>query len=255
MGHSRWLAGVVCLLMGSVCVAQNSRPGDEQFSRKNGWTIFAEYSNTSSHMLMGGSRQRELVTMGGAYTRRVVRFWGSQLNYQAEIRPIVFESDPVANTTTTYTVETGNPPVSLTLTGSEATIDVCQPSSGTSPITTPPGEPAETVTYSTVCGRQWTFGQSFSPLGFKYSLLTRRRVQPFIIGTLGYMYSSRPIPVPEAEAFNFAFDFGAGVEMYQKKRRSISLECRLHHFSNRDTAESNPGVDNLMYKLSYSFGR
>ena len=252
MGLSRWVAAMVCLLMSGVCVAQNVEGGT--YSRKNGWTVFTEYSNTSSHILMGASRQRELVTLGGAYTRRVVRFWGSQLNYQAEVRPVTFESDPVEITSTTYSAESGTTPVSLTLVNSEATVGVCQPGSGTSTIS-PPGLPVETVTYRIVCGRQWTFAQTFSPLGFKYSLLTRRRVQPFAIGTLGYMYSSRPIPVAEAEAFNFAFDFGAGVEIYRPNRRSISLECRFHHFSNRDTAEENPGVDNLVYKLSYSFGR
>jgi hypothetical protein len=106
-----------------------------------------------------------------------------------------------------------------------------------------------------VCGPQWTFAQAFSPLGFKYSTMTGHRVQPFFVGTLGYMYSSRPIPVAQAEALNFVFDFGPGVEIYERGGRSISLECRFHHFSNRDTAEENPGVDNLMYKLSYSFGR
>jgi hypothetical protein len=255
MGLHGWLAGAVCLLAGSGCVAQNIHSNDETYSRKNSWTIFTEYSNTSSHLLMGASRQRELVTMGGAYTRRVVRFLGSQLNYQAEVRPVVFESDPVAITTTTYTVEGVGASVSLTTTGSEATVLLCEPASGTSTSPPGPGGLMEIVTYSTVCGRQWTFGQSFSPLGFKYSLLTRRRVQPFVVGTLGYMYSSRPIPVADAEAFNFVFDFGAGVEIYEKDRRSVSLECRFHHFSNRDTAEENPGVDNLMYKLSYSFGR
>jgi opacity protein-like surface antigen len=252
MGLSRWLAAMVCLLMSSVCVAQNVE--GEMYSRKTSWTIFTEYSNTSSHLLMGASRQRELVTLGGAYTRRVVRFWGSQLNYQAEIRPVVFESDPVAITSTTYSVESGTTPVSLTFVRSGAPVGVCQPASGTSTLS-PPGQPVETVTYSTVCGRQWTFAQAFSPLGFKYSLLTRKRVQPFAIGTLGYMYSSRPLPVAEAEALNFAFDFGVGVEIYRPDMRSISLECRYHHFSNRNTADENSGVDSLMYKLSYSFGR
>jgi hypothetical protein len=29
----------------------------------------------------------------------------------------------------------------------------------------------------------------------------------------------------------------------------------LHHFSNKYTADANPGVDNINYKISYSFGR
>jgi hypothetical protein len=251
----RWLAGLACLVVGSVCVAQKPASGDEEFSRSNGWTIFAEYSNTSSHLLMGASRQREFAALGGAYTRRIVRFRGSQLGYQAEVRPAIFESDPLQFEKVMETVSEP-PPVgtqTFTSTNAMATVERCQASSGVLQI--PPGGIAISGTYNITCGRQWTFAQAFSPLGFKYSMMTRRRVQPFIVGTLGYMYSSRPIPIVNAEAFNFIFDFGPGIEIYSRGRRSISLECRFQHFSNRDTAEANPGVDNLMYKLSYSFGR
>jgi hypothetical protein len=230
-------------------VAQRASESDE-FSRKNGWTVFAEYANTSSHILMGGSRQRKLVTLGGAYTRRVVRFGGTQLNYQAEVRPVIFESDPLAIETVINTEQTSNGPVVTTSNFAVAPVPPCQPASGTVFVL-----PTLTETYSTVCGRQWTFAQAFSPLGFKYSLMTRRRVQPFLVGTLGYMYSSRPIPVAQAESFNFVFNFGPGIEIYRNKKRSISLECRFQHFSNRNTALANPGVDSLMYKVSYSFGR
>jgi len=254
MGFRQCLAALICLLTGSVCIAQSTYPRAEEYSRKNGWTIFTEYSNTSSHLLMGGSRQRELVTLGGAYTRRVVRFHATQLSYQAEVRPLVFESDPVEIMTTTYTTQASTGPVSVTGSVSEAIPQLCQPASGSSTFAPPVG-PSITETYTIVCGRQWTFAQAFSPLGFKYSVMTRHRVQPFFVGTLGYMYSSRPIPVAQAEAFNFVFDFGPGVEIYHRGMRSVSLECRFHHFSNRDTAEENPGTDNLMYKLSYSFGR
>jgi hypothetical protein len=255
MGCRAWLAGLICLWAGGLCVGQNIPSSENQFSRANGWTVFAEYSNTSSHILMGASRERKLATLGGAYTRRVVRFWGSQLNYQVEVRPVIFESDPLAITTSTYTVEETGETVTATQTTAVAPVFRCEAASGSYTFPPTPGVPPETVTYDTVCGRQWTFAQAFSPLGFKYSMLTHHRVQPFIIGTLGYMYSSRAIPVAQAEAFNFEFDFGPGIEIYEKNKRSVSVECRFHHFSNRDTAEANPGVDNLMYKVSYSFGR
>ncbi|HTV09859.1 MAG TPA: acyloxyacyl hydrolase [Candidatus Aquilonibacter sp.] len=255
MGLTKCLAAVLCLSMSGVCVAQSADSKDGPYSRKNGWTIFAEYSNTSTHMLMGAARQRRLVTLGGAYTRRVARFADSQLNFQAEVRPVVFESDPLSIATMTDALQTTTGPLSFTTIEGVTTTPPCQPASGMYSLPPSPGISSDTITYSTVCGRQWTFAQAFSPLGFKYSLMTDRRIQPFVIGTLGYMYSSRPIPLADAEAFNFEFDFGAGVEMFRSKTRSVSIECRFHHFSNRDTAEENPGVDNLMYKVSYSFGR
>ena len=227
----------------------------DAFSRKNTWTVFAEYSNTSSHILMGVSRQRKVADFGGAYARRLLHFRDSDFSYLAEVRPVLFESDPVEITSYTITSPGSNGPVSFSGSSAAAMVGLCVPSSGS--ITVPPSNvfPGDTETYNNTCGRQWTFGQAFSPLGFKYSMRTRHPVQPFIVGTLGYMYSSRPIPVSDAEAFNFIFNFGAGVEVFRSKRRSVSLECRFNHFSNNSTAPANPGADNVMFKTSYSFGR
>lgn len=233
-------------------------PPADAFSRKNTFSLFVEYSPTSSHILLGAARQRILVDFGGAYTRRLVTFWGSDLGYHVEVRPVFFESDPLSITRSTVSV-TEPPPIGFytdTETTASAPIGKCQPASGT--IVYPPigGNSEETINYVTTCGRQWTFGQVFTPIGFQYSMRIHHPLQPFLIGTLGYMYTSRPVPVADAEAFNFVFDFGAGIELYgsNPKKRSLSVQVRYHHFSNRDTAQSNPGTDNIVYNLSYNFG-
>ena len=260
---SRFARGaLLCLAISCTTeiVAQDNphTQSSDAYSRKNTFSLFVEYSPTSSHILLGAARQRILADFGGAYTRRVVSFWGSDLGYHVELRPVLFESDPVAITTSTisYTAPPPIGPITSTTTVSAATVGKCQPSSGTTVFPPIDGEPPVTISSTTTCGRQWTFGQVFTPIGFQYSMGTHHRLQPFIIGTLGYMYTSRPVPVADAEAFNFVFDFGAGLELYRSnhKQRSISIESRYHHFSNRDTAEANPGTDNITYMLSYNFG-
>jgi hypothetical protein len=247
---------LLCALTTS-CWAQEK--SDDAFSRKNTWAVFAEYSNTSSHILMGSARQRMLADFGGAYTRRVVRFKGTTLSYQIEVRPVLFESDPL--TIDSYTVALtypGQPAQTSAGMASSVNNRKCAPYSAVSIFTPPPGDPTdptETIAQNFTCGRQWTFGQQFAPIGFKYSLRTHHRLQPFVIGTLGYMYTSRPVPLANAEAFNFVWDFGTGLELYRSGKRSVSVEARIHHFSNRDTAPANPGTDNITYKVSYSFGR
>jgi hypothetical protein len=260
---SRFARGaLLCLAISCTAdiVAQDiphTQPSDV-YSRKNTFSLFVEYSPTSSHILLGVARQRILADFGGAYTRRVVSFWGSDLGYHVELRPVLFESDPVSITKSTFSYTEPPPigPVTSTQTDSAATVGKCQPSSGTTVFPPIDGEPAVTISSTITCGRQWTFGQVFTPIGFQYSMRTHHRLQPFTVGTLGYMYTSRPVPVADAEAFNFVFDFGAGLELYRsdQKKRSISVESRYHHFSNRDTAESNPGTDNITYMLSYNFG-
>jgi len=251
------VCGVLLWMVGAAGSVLAQEPGSvmDQYSRKNTFTVFAEYSNTSSHILMGASRERKLADLGGAYTRRVVRFWGSDLSYHVEVRPVLFESDPLETLIATIDgFPVGSPGGSTTT----AVVGKCEAGSGEVTFPGDPvGSPPTVEDYSVTCGRQWTFGQAFSPIGFKYSMRTRHPLQPFVIGTLGYMYTSRPVPVADAEAFNFVFDFGAGVELFksEKKGRSVSAEVRYHHFSNRDTAAENPGTDNIMYKVSYSFGR
>jgi hypothetical protein len=45
------------------------------------------------------------------------------------------------------------------------------------------------------------------------------------------------------------------VELYRDKTRSIRAEYRYHHISNHGTAEENPGIDNGLVQITYSFGR
>jgi opacity protein-like surface antigen len=94
-----------------------------------------------------------------------------------------------------------------------------------------------------------------SPVGFQWNFLPRRKLQPFIIGHGGSMYSTRPIPIQEAGSFNFTFDLGAGFELYRSKTHSVRAEYRYHHISNHNTANQNPGIDNGLFQVTYSFGR
>ena len=243
-------------LTGSIAAQQPPEPAN-QFSRRDTFTVFAEYSNTSSHILMGVARQRELAGLGFGYTRRLFGFWGSSLGYQVEVRPALFESDPVAIYTSTTTVLSGPSAGTYTNVQGFAILTPCRPSIGLPQTITSPGYPSETVSENVTCGRQWTITQEFSPAGLKYSMRTRHAVQPFVIGTAGYMYSSRPIPVAGAGSFNYTFDFGVGIEVFRSRGKSVSVETRYHHFANGEyTAYAyDSGVDNIMYKLSYSFGR
>jgi hypothetical protein len=249
---------VLLCVIAVVCAAQASaqaNDGMDAFSRKNTWTLFAEYSNDSSHILLGVSHQRKIADFGGAYARRLFRAKGNALSYQVEVRPVVLESDPVSTLTFTETATTGSS-AGETYTGTQMGPALeCHPYTDSGTVDAqPPTFPGYTYVEVQTCSRRWTFAQQFSPVGFKYSFGTRHAIQPFAVGTVGYMYSNKPIPVADAGSFNFTFDFGGGVEVFRSKTRSVSLECRFHHFSNKYTADANPGVDSLIFKASYSFG-
>jgi len=217
------------------------------YSRLNSFGFFAEYSNDSSHILIGVSQNRKLLNFGGAYSRRVLlnRFVDGQ--YMAELRPIILESDPVFQVTTTIT----NPP--LVFHDNITLPEACKPFSATytGVVQGSPYTESETVT----CGRRWTFGEGFSPIGFKWNFRPRHRIQPVFTTLAGYMFSTQPIPVASAGSWNFTFEFGAGVEFYRSATRSIRAEYRFHHISNAYTADANPGIDSGMFQVTYAFGR
>jgi hypothetical protein len=225
------------------------------FARRNTFSFFGAYSNDSSHMLLGYAENRKLLDFGAAYSRRLFVNHAVDWQYSGDILPVALESDPVqtSNETSTYTFTNGMPSETLTGVFEQPTIGPCSPSTTTAIYAIPNGT-LTTVSVNT-CTRRWTIGEAISPIGFQWNFLPRRKLQPFVIGHGGYMYSTTPIPTDQAGSFNFTFDLGAGMELYRSKSRSVRIEYRFHHISNHGTAQENPGIDNGLFQVTYSFGR
>jgi opacity protein-like surface antigen len=222
---------------------------DSSYARVNTFAVFGAYSNDSSHILLGDAEQRKLLQFGIAYSRRLLLNRRLNLQYSVEFMPIALESDPL-----THFVNTETSPVTGTSSG-----NLPDPILQCAPFTIEYDTVVNGVTYSgtetySCAGRRWTIGQALSPLGLQLNVLPRKKLQPFLIAHGGYMYSTRPIPLPGAGSFNFTFDAGIGVELFRSRTRSIRAEYRYHHLSNGDTANTNPGVDNGLLQVTYSFG-
>jgi opacity protein-like surface antigen len=69
------------------------------------------------------------------------------------------------------------------------------------------------------------------------------------------MYSTQAIPDASSGSFNFTFEFGVGLELYRTKTRSVRVDYRYNHISDHYTTVENPGIDNGLFTLTYSFGR
>lgn len=242
--HSSRLA-LLALLCASVAFSQSS-PARPYYSRLNTFGLFGEYSNNSSHIALGLAQNRKLLDFGASYSRRVFlnRYVDGQ--YMAELRPIMFESDPVFHETVAMT----SPPPARTTSIDQTAAQVCRSSSASFSTVYQGVTYSETDTLT--CRRQWTFGEGFSPLGFKANLLPRHRVQPVLTVLGGYMFATQPIPVADASSANFTFSVGAGFEWYRSATRSIRAEYRYHHLSNAGIAD-NPGIDSQLIQITYAF--
>ena len=248
----RFLTVVVfALILVTQTTAQVTRPLSETYARRNTFAALAEYSNDSSHIILGSAPNRKFVAFGLQYERRLLSGHGIAWNYLAEFRPVILESDPTASGTDVVTGS--NPPgVNGTFNFGPSQVFVCRPGVQVYSVP-PPSTYAETVT--THCGRQWNYAQGLSPVGTRLNFRTRHRLQPTISSVAGYIFSTRSIPISNAGNFNFDFEAGAGFEFFQSLHRSIRIEYQVQHFSNHNTAYNNPGVDNGLVKLTYAFGR
>lgn len=247
-----WVAPLFCILLFGFILnlVASAQSESGAYARKHAFGIFAAYSEDSSHILLGAAEQRELFDIGLTYNRRLILNNVMNWQYSGEVLPVALESDPLTrfvNNETSPTTST----YSGTLNSSPVT---CGPVTYSYSTTVNGVTYSGTETYSCY-GRQWTIGEAMSPIGMQWNFQPRRKMQPFVDGHGGYMYSTRPIPIAGAGSFNFTFDVGAGIELYRSKAQSVRFEYRYHHISNHGTANVNPGIDNGIFQLTYAIGR
>ena len=220
----------------------------------NSVAAFGEYSNSSSHIILGDDRQRKFLGVAFAYQRGISATHWMAWNYSAEIRPLLMESDPTLDgqrVTVTIDGKTGGydqrfprpvPIQNVKLYGDQSF-------SGT----TLQGDSFTEVLHNDL-GRRWTYAPGVTPVGFSVHLLPEHRLQSFLASSAGFIVSPRDIPEFKTSAFNFTFSFGGGVEWFRDHRRSWTLEYRVQHTSNKDIGYNNPGLDSQFLRVGYRFG-
>jgi opacity protein-like surface antigen len=244
---------VLCFGVSLHGVEAQVRPdGPDIYGAKNKFGAMVEYSNDSSHIILGQSENIKLGTVGVQYQRRLfaTRYFVS--SYAAEFRPVILESIPTQTLAVTQIYD-GSPPSMNTYTFASALTARCR--AGDVLYPTPPTPTLYISEIITTCGRQTNYAQGLSPAGFRVNFRPRHRLQPTFSTLEGYIFSTKPLPIASAGSFNFAFELGAGLEYYLAPKRSVRLEYQLQHYSNGYTADTNPGVDSGIFKLGYSFGR
>ncbi|MGD0444040.1 MAG: acyloxyacyl hydrolase [Edaphobacter sp.] len=225
--------------------------GAPSFGSKNTFAAFVDYSNDSSHIVLGNAEGRKFTELGFQYERRLKSNRHLVWKYTAEFRPLIAESD----LTVVETIVETSPPPAQTIVLAPVASPQCRPFSESFSVTDPTTGVLDAGTVTINCGRRWTYVEGLSPLGTRINLLPHRRWQPTGSILTGILLSSKKIPVDTGGSFNFTFQLGAGVEYFRTPSQSLRLEYQIQHFSNAYTAPTNYGVDNGLLKLTYTFGR
>jgi opacity protein-like surface antigen len=234
----------------SAASCAQEQAGGPYFARLNSVGFFAGYSNNSRHIFLGLAEQRKLLNLGFTYGRRLTLSPRMAWQYNLEVLPVALEGDPL-----TKVVVTQLTPQPMNYTFFDGPVVICNTYSDAFTVQLEDGFTYTGTETASCGGHRWTMGEAITPLGFDWNFLPRNRVQPLVNLRAGTMFSKNAIPVIGAGWFNFTFSGGAGVELFSTPRRSIRLEYRLHHISNRNMANENPGIDNGVFQVTYLFGR
>jgi hypothetical protein len=253
--HFRCLVWCAALLFSTWSRGQAQHIADERYyAPRNSLAAFVEYSNSSSHIILGDDRQRKFAGLALAYQRRISAAHWMAWDYSAEIRPLLFESDPTLD----------GQRITLTIDGNSKVYEGRSPQQ--IPIENVKLYPDRTFSGTTLegdsftevfhneLGRRWTYSPGVTPLCFSVHLLPAHRLQTFLASSAGFIVSTRDIPEFYTSAFNFTFSFGGGVEWFRDHKRSWTVEYRMQHMSNKDIGFINPGVDSQFIRIGYRFG-
>jgi hypothetical protein len=247
-----------------ILVGVRGATGQERgrYDPKSSYSVFTEYSNDSSHMIIGESENRRLFAAGVDYSRRMGERSIYSWRYQVEVIPLELLQNPRLTTTITNTLigdptSVGLPAGTIQYSSLQQKHCVSSSGSGTYYDLGANGQeiPVGTFTYTNACSGPWTYGGGVSPLGQKVNFLPRSRLQPYVAMNAGFVAFAETVPSYAATMFNFSFEFGGGVEWNARSGHAWSLDYRYHHISNAGRGRTNPGVDNGTFRLAHSFWR
>jgi len=252
-----FFAACAALLLQTCVRAQSVKP-ETEYGRRNTFSVFADYSNDSSHIIIGQEENRKIGAIGIGYSLRLAHKKHFDFSYEPELRPVTLLRDPVVSGTSTVTVF-GNPVITDTLPSSGPFSGPTKNGDCISGTTLFDGITANGVLYQQIvtqqCGTRWTYLGGISPLGLRFGFAKRHRVQPFLVANGGFLASAHDEPVNNSARFNFTFEVGGGVEVFRDHQHSFTLDFRMRHMSNGYRGYYNPGIDNGVFRASYRFGR
>lgn len=102
-------------------------------------------------------------------------------------------------------------------------------------------------------GSSTIYGAGVSPFGLKLNFFPQSWIQPFIAGSVGFLYFQHDVPVPDSSRLNFTPEFGVGLQFFLTPANALTLGYKFHHISNAGISSRNPGLNSQVIYAGYSF--
>jgi len=107
--------------------------------------------------------------------------------------------------------------------------------------------------FTTPSVRTTTYGFGFAPLGLQANFRPRKKVQPFVGGSGGFLYFGKQVPGSLGTHFQFTAHVGGGVDIRLHNNKALTLGYKYFHISNWNRGIINPGIDNNVFYVGYTF--
>lgn len=101
--------------------------------------------------------------------------------------------------------------------------------------------------------RPTRYGFGVAPLGGQINFRPRKKYQPFLGASGGFLYMNQRIPHVFGTRFQYTADVGGGLEIRLKDKKAVTLGYKYYHISNGNRGLSNPGIDNNLFYVGYTF--
>lgn len=101
--------------------------------------------------------------------------------------------------------------------------------------------------------RKTAYAFGLTPLGIQANFRPRKKYRPFADLSGGFLYFNKQIPDALGTRFNFTASLGGGVEIGLDEKHAITVGYKYYHISNGQRGEINPGFDNNLFYVGYTF--
>jgi hypothetical protein len=97
-------------------------------------------------------------------------------------------------------------------------------------------------------------GISISPIGMRFLYRDGKKIRPYFMGKLGAAAFTKKVLSPNATYANFNIQAAFGVQYALNERYDVRVEpFEFFHVSNGYLAPSNPGMDQIGWKIGFTY--
>ena len=101
--------------------------------------------------------------------------------------------------------------------------------------------------------RDTKYAIGLAPIGLQGNFRPRKKLQPFLGLSLGFLPFTERIPNVTGKKLNFSTEGGAGIEYRLANKKAVTFGYKFYHISNASRGIENPGYDAQLLYVGYTF--